>query len=115
ANDNWSYNGQTLNGGSGSMGVGGYTPGGSLSYGTLDINIPQQSVSVTVNPSGSTIYDTSRIISGGTAPYSITTPDGIFGLSTVGLNHTATGTVLTIHGTKKGDTSMLIQDSSSPA
>ena len=67
SDNNWSYEGKKLSDTA--------SPGAlNAPRGTLDINIPQHSVSLLALKPGSpatTIYDTSRTITGGIAPYGI--------------------------------------------
>ncbi len=126
--DNWSYQGQTLNSGSVSYGV-----DGSVTAGVFDINIPKQSVVISVNPpiavgstTLSTIYDTSRTISGGTPPYSVITSI-INPISsrvvTAEVVRSASSSVLKLHGKEEYrctdiitvcDDTITIKDSSNP-
>lgn len=95
SNDNWSYNGNTLGGGSTSYG------------GPAPLNIPQN-VSITVGQT------TSTIISGGTISYSIQTPSnpGI-AIAQISVSGTS-GPTLTVTGVTPGQTFVVVKDSSSP-
>jgi hypothetical protein len=101
--DNWSYDGQTLDGGSGGGGGGG---AGAL-------NIPQN---VSIELGDPTKNPTSTEISGGTPPYSIkaTTPiTPNTSIATVSITGDETsGYTLTIAGISPGQTSVTIKDSS---
>src|SRR3989344_3766293 len=93
--DNWSYNGQTLDGS---------TPSGTPTA----LNIPQN-VSVTVGQTASTT------ISGGTAPYSIQTQPNI-SVATARIDFTGSGNpTLTVTGITPGQTFVTVQDSSTPS
>jgi len=95
SNDNWSYNGNTLGGGSPSYG------------GPAPLNIPQN-VSVTVGQS------TSTPISGGTISYSIQTPPNA-GIATAQISVSGTsGPTLSVTGVAPGQTFVVIKDSSTP-
>jgi len=92
-NDNWSYDGNTLS-------------GGTTTSGTAALNIPQN-VSVNVREVASTA------ISGGTAPYSIKTqPNGV--VATAQVSYSSSGAILTVTGIARGVTAVEIQDSSFP-
>lgn len=92
--DNWSYNGNTLN--------------GSTSSGTsTDLDIPQN-VSVTVGET------TGTTISGGLAPYSIQTqPNSRVATAQISYSGSSNPT-LTIRGVTPGQTFVLVKDSSTP-
>lgn len=91
--DNWSYNGNTLDGNT--------TTAGALT-------IPQN-VSVTVGKT------TSTTISGGKGSYSIQSPSNAsIAIATIDMS-SSSGAKLTIIGVAPGTTSIVIQDSSNPA
>jgi len=92
--NNWSYNGNSLS-------------GGSPSGGASPLNIPQN-VSVTVGQS------TSTPISGGTISYSIQTPPNA-GIATAQISVSGnSGPALSVTGVAPGQTFVVIKDSSAP-
>ena len=128
SDNNWSYEGKKLSDTA--------SPGAlNAPRGTLDINIPQHSVSLLALKPGSpatTIYDTSRTITGGIAPYGINkTPTDLKATQKNILDPTVSdatkamiaiaiitrdvhGTILTIQPAQKGNGLIVIQDSSTP-
>ncbi len=95
SNDNWTYNGNSLSGGSVS------------NNGSDPLNIPQN-VSVTVGQT------TSIIISGGIIPYSIQTPSSAgIARSEISVSGTA-GPKLAVTGVTSGQTFVVVKDSSTP-
>lgn len=87
--DNWSYDGQTLDGG-----INNPVPGALIIPQNVSANIGQV---------------TSTTISGGTAPYSIEIPP-----NTAIATATVSGTTLTVTGVASGETTVTVKDSSFP-
>jgi hypothetical protein len=102
--DNWSYEGQTLNTGY----TGGYTgPNGET--GALNINNGQHSVLL------ETATTTSKFIAGGVGAYSLQTGALNTNIATVSISNNSAGATITIAGKGvSGDTSVIVQDSSVP-
>ena len=116
SDDNWSYQGQTLNGS-----VAGSNDNSARVTGTTNINIPKHDVAVIANPTTGTsntfvtTYDTTTMLSGGTGTYGINTlPNTTIAEAKINRNTVTGVSTLTIHGKTKGSTSVIVQDSSTP-